>query len=231
MFVILESLILGFRGLTYSSLVASEAEDEKIDLISMIISVLLGVSFAVGIFFILPLFVSTPLEKYIDSNVVINLVEALIRLLFVLGYIFLISKFLKIGQLFMYHGAEHMAVWAHEDGNQLNKESLFNYTKEHPRCGTSFILIVVMVSIVVFMFFPRENIILFIFSRILLVPVIAGISYELLKFGSKSKFKIFKTLLNGPGILIQKITTRNPDDDQIEVAIDSMKYAIQLNEG
>ena len=88
-----------------------------------------------------------------------------------------------------------------------------------------------MVSIVVFMFFPRENLILFIFSRILLVPVIAGISYELLKFGSKSKFKILKTLLNGPGILIQKITTRNPDDDQIEVAIDSMKYAIQLNEG
>ena len=124
-----------------------------------------------------------------------------------------------------------MAVWAHEDGNELNKESLLGYTKEHPRCGTSFILIVVMVSIIVFMFFPRENLILFIFSRILLVPVIAGISYELLKFGSKSKFKIFKTLLNGPGILIQKITTRNPDDDQIEVAIDSMQYAIKLNEG
>ena len=87
-----------------------------------------------------------------------------------------------------------------------------------------------MVSIVVFMFFPRENIILFIISRIALVPVIAGISYELLKFGSKSKFKIFKALLNGPGILIQKITTREPDDYQMDVAIDGMKYAIELNE-
>ena len=161
----------------------------------------------------------------------ISITEGILRLIFVLSYIFLIGLSKDIKRVFQYHGAEHMAVWAHEDGNQLNKESLFNYTKEHPRCGTSFILIVVMVSIVVFMFFPRENLILFIFSRILLVPVIAGISYELLKFGSKSKFKIFKTLLNGPGILIQKITTSNPDDDQIEVAIDSMQYAIQLNEG
>ena len=87
-----------------------------------------------------------------------------------------------------------------------------------------------MVSIIVFMFFPRENIILFIISRIVLVPVIAGISYELLKFGSNSRFKLFKTLLNGPGILIQKITTREPEDDQMDVAIDSMNYAIELNE-
>ena len=160
----------------------------------------------------------------------ISISEGILRLILVIGYIYVIGLSKDIKRVFQYHGAEHMAVWAHEDGKELTRASISNYTKEHPRCGTSFILIVVMVSIVVFMFFPRENIILFIISRIALVPVIAGISYELLKFGSKSKFKIFKALLNGPGILIQKITTREPDDDQMDIAIDSMKYAIELNE-
>ena len=231
---LIDSLIVGTKALNYSAIVAEgkNGDDDKSNSgFNLAILIMISLSIAIGLFFVTPALISQLFEKIGFNKIMISITEGILRLIFVLAYIFLIGLSKDIKRVFQYHGAEHMAVWAHEDGNQLNKESLFNYTKEHPRCGTSFILIVVMVSIVVFMFFPRENLILFIFSRILLVPVIAGISYELLKFGSKSKFKIFKTLLNGPGILIQKITTRNPDDDQIEVAIDSMKYAIQLNEG
>ena len=229
---LIDSLVVGTKALNYSAVIAEgKIDDENNSGFNLAILILISLSIAIGLFFVTPALISQLFEKIGFNKIMISLTEGILRLIFVLTYIFLIGLSKDIKRVFQYHGAEHMAVWAHEDGNQLNKESLFNYTKEHPRCGTSFILIVVMVSIVVFMFFPRENLILFIFSRILLVPVIAGISYELLKFGSKSKFKIFKTLLNGPGILIQKITTRNPDDDQVEVAIDSMQYAIQLNEG
>ena len=229
---LIDSLVVGTKALNYSAVIAEgKIDDENNSGFNLAILILISLTIAIGLFFVTPALISQLFEKIGFNKIMISITEGILRLIFVLSYIFIIGLSKDIKRVFQYHGAEHMAVWAHEDGSQLKKESLFNYTKEHPRCGTSFILIVVMVSIIVFMFFPRENIILFIFSRILLVPIIAGISYELLKFGSKSKFKIFKTLLNGPGILIQKITTRNPDDDQIEVAIDSMKYAIELNEG
>ena len=229
---LIDSLVVGTKALNFSAVIAEgKIDDENNSGFNLAILILISLTIAIGLFFVTPALISQLFEKIGFNKIMISITEGILRLIFVLSYIFIIGLSKDIKRVFQYHGAEHMAVWAHEDGSQLKKESLFNYTKEHPRCGTSFILIVVMVSIIVFMFFPRENIILFIFSRILLVPVIAGISYELLKFGSKSKFKIFKTLLNGPGILIQKITTRNPDDDQIEVAIDSMKYAIELNEG
>ena len=229
---LIDSLVVGTKALNYSAVIAEgKIDDENNSGFNLAILILISLSIAIGLFFVTPALISQLFERIGFNKIMISITEGILRLVFVLLYIFIIGLSKDIKRVFQYHGAEHMAVWAHEDGSQLKKESLFNYTKEHPRCGTSFILIVVMVSIIVFMFFPRENIILFIFSRILLVPIIAGISYELLKFGSKSKFKIFKTLLNGPGILIQKITTRNPDDDQIEVAIDSMKYAIELNEG
>ena len=229
---LIDSLVVGTKALNFSAVIAEgKIDDENNSGFNLAILILISLTIAIGLFFVTPALISQLFEKIGFNKIMISITEGILRLIFVLSYIFIIGLSKDIKRVFQYHGAEHMAVWAHEDGSQLKKESLFNYTKEHPRCGTSFILIVVMVSIIVFMFFPRENIILFIFSRILLVPIIAGISYELLKFGSKSKFKIFKTLLNGPGILIQKITTRNPDDDQIEVAIDSMKYAIELNEG
>ncbi len=164
------------------------------------------------------------------NNLLVSLLEGLIRLIFVIGYIYLIGLSKDIRRVFQYHGAEHMAVWTHEAGANLSKSNLKNFTKEHPRCGTSFILLVVMVSIIVFMLFPRDNLIFFVLLRIILVPIIAGISYELLKIGSRSRFKLVKNLLNGPGMLIQKLTTKEPDESQLEVAIESMEYAVELNE-
>ena len=230
MFVILESLILGFRGLTYSSLVASEAEDEKVDMISIIISVLLGVSFGVGFFFILPLFVSSPLERYIDSNIVINLIEAFIRLLFVLGYIFLISKFLKIGQLFMYHGAEHMVIHAEENKDELGVNSVKKYPIEHPRCGTAFILYVGIVAFFVLAFTPRDPIWLGIIVRIVTIPIIAGLSYEIIRFSSTFGNTKVGNILSIPTIALQKLTTATPNESQIEVALMAMNKLKEFDE-
>ena len=229
---LIDSLVVGTKALNYSAVVAEGKDyDEKSNSgLNLGILILISLTIAIGLFFVTPALISQLFEKIGFNKIMISISEGILRLILVISYIYVIGLSKDIKRVFQYHGAEHMAVWAHEDGKELTRNSISNYTKEHPRCGTSFILIVVMVSIVVFMFFPRENIILFIISRIALVPVIAGISYELLKFGSKSKFKIFKALLNGPGILIQKITTREPDDYQMDVAIDSMKYAIELNE-
>ena len=229
---LIDSLVVGTKALNYSAVVAEGKDyDEKSNSrFNLGILILISLTIAIGLFFVTPALISQLFEKIGFNKIMISISEGILRLILVISYIYVIGLSKDIKRVFQYHGAEHMAVWAHEDGKELTRNSISNYTKEHPRCGTSFILIVVMVSIDVFMYFPRENIILFIISRIALVPVIAGISYELLKFGSKSKFKIFKALLNGPGILIQKITTREPDDYQMDVAIDSMKYAIELNE-
>ncbi len=228
-----DSLVVGTRALNFSANVAEGEIDSKKNSsegINLAIVISLSLIIAIGIFFVTPALVSRSFHYLGFNSLLVSFLEGLIRLIFVIGYIYIIGLSKDIRRVFQYHGAEHMAVWAHEDGMDLNKSNLRNFTKEHPRCGTSFILLVVMVSIIVFMLFPRDNLIIFILLRIILVPIIAGISYELLKIGSRSRFKLVKNLLNGPGILIQKLTTKEPDESQLEVAIKSMEYAIELNE-
>lgn len=227
-----DSLVVGTRALNFSANIAEgEVDSEKnSEGINLAIVISLSLIIAIGIFFVTPALVSRGFHYLGFNNLLVSLLEGLIRLIFVIGYIYLIGLSKDIRRVFQYHGAEHMAVWTHEAGTNLSKSNLKNFTKEHPRCGTSFILLVVMVSIIVFMLFPRDNLIFFILLRIILVPIIAGISYELLKIGSRSRFKLVKNLLNGPGMLIQKLTTKEPDESQLEVAIESMEYAIKLNE-
>ncbi|MEC7881191.1 MAG: DUF1385 domain-containing protein [Chloroflexota bacterium] len=227
-----DSLVVGTRALNFSANVAEGETDSKKNSEGVNLAIVISISLiiAIGIFFVTPALVSRVFHYLGFNNLLVSFLEGLIRLIFVIGYIYIIGLSKDIRRVFQYHGAEHMAVWAHEDGMDLSKSNLRNFTKEHPRCGTSFILLVVMVSIIVFMLFPRDNLVIFILLRIILVPVIAGISYELLKIGSKSRFKLVKNLLNGPGILIQKLTTKEPDESQLEVAIESMEYAIKLNE-
>ena len=227
-----DSLVVGTRALNFSANIAEgEIDSEKnSEGINLAIVISLSLIIAIGIFFVTPALVSRGFHYLGFNNLLVSLLEGLIRLIFVIGYIYLIGLSKDIRRVFQYHGAEHMAVWAHEAGANLSKSNLKNFTKEHPRCGTSFILLVVMVSIIVFMLFPRDNLILFVLLRIILVPIIAGISYELLKIGSRSRFKLVKNLLNGPGMLIQKLTTKEPDESQLEVAIESMEYAVKLNE-
>ena len=227
-----DSLVVGTRALNFSANIAEgEVDSEKnSEGINLAIVISLSLIIAIGIFFVTPALVSRGFHYLGFNNLLVSLLEGLIRLIFVIGYIYLIGLSKDIRRVFQYHGAEHMAVWTHEAGTNLSKSNLKNFTKEHPRCGTSFILLVVMVSIIVFMLFPRDNLIYFVLLRIILVPIIAGISYELLKIGSRSRFKLVKNLLNGPGMLIQKLTTKEPDESQLEVAIESMEYAIKLNE-
>ena len=227
-----DSLVVGTRALNFSANIAEgEIDSEKnSEGINLAIVISLSLIIAIGIFFVTPALVSRGFHYLGFNNLLVSLLEGLIRLIFVIGYIYLIGLSKDIRRVFQYHGAEHMAVWAHEAGANLSKSNLKNFTKEHPRCGASFILLVVMVSIIVFMLFPRDNLIFFVLLRIILVPIIAGISYELLKIGSRSRFKLVKNLLNGPGMLIQKLTTKEPDESQLEVAIESMEYAVKLNE-
>ena len=227
-----DSLVVGTRALNFSANIAEgEIDSEKnSEGINLAIVISLSLIIAIGIFFVTPALVSRGFHYLGFNNLLVSLLEGLIRLIFVIGYIYLIGLSKDIRRVFQYHGAEHMAVWTHEAGANLSKSNLNNFTKEHPRCGTSFILLVVMVSIIVFMLFPRDNLIFFVLLRIILVPIIAGISYELLKIGSRSRFKLIKNLLNGPGMLIQKLTTKEPDESQLEVAIESMEYAVKLNE-
>ncbi len=227
-----DSLVVGTRALNFSANIAEgEIDSEKnSEGINLAIVISLSLIIAIGIFFVTPALVSRGFHYLGFNNLLVSLLEGLIRLIFVIGYIYLIGLSKDIRRVFQYHGAEHMAVWTHEAGANLSKSNLKNFTKEHPRCGTSFILLVVMVSIIVFMLFPRDNLIFFVLLRIILVPIIAGISYELLKIGSRSRFKLVKNLLNGPGMLIQKLTTKEPDESQLEVAIESMEYAVKLNE-
>ena len=227
-----DSLVVGTRALNFSANIAEgEIDSEKnSEGINLAIVISLSLIIAIGIFFVTPALISRGFHYLGFNNLLVSLLEGLIRLIFVIGYIYLIGLSKDIRRVFQYHGAEHMAVWTHEAGTNLSKSNLKNFTKEHPRCGTSFILLVVMVSIIVFMLFPRDNLIYFVLLRIILVPIIAGISYELLKIGSRSRFKLVKNLLNGPGMLIQKLTTKEPDESQLEVAIESMEYAIKLNE-
>ncbi|MBN32807.1 MAG: hypothetical protein CL906_02655 [Dehalococcoidia bacterium] len=227
-----DSLVVGTRALNFSANIAEgEIDSEKnSEGINLAIVISLSLIIAIGIFFVTPALLSRGFHYLGFNNLLVSLLEGLIRLIFVIGYIYLIGLSKDIRRVFQYHGAEHMAVWTHEAGANLSKSNLKNFTKEHPRCGTSFILLVVMVSIIVFMLFPRDNLMLFVLLRIILVPIIAGISYELLKIGSRSRFKLVKNLLNGPGMLIQKLTTKEPDESQLEVAIESMEYAVKLNE-
>ena len=227
-----DSLVVGTRALNFSANIAEgELDSEKnSEGINLAIVISLSLIIAIGIFFVTPALISRGFHYLGFNNLLVSILEGLIRLIFVIGYIYLIGLSKDIRRVFQYHGAEHMAVWTHEAGTNLSKSNLKNFTKEHPRCGTSFILLVVMVSIIVFMLFPRDNLIYFVLLRIILVPIIAGISYELLKIGSRSRFKLVKNLLNGPGMLIQKLTTKEPDESQLEVAIESMEYAIKLNE-
>jgi len=233
--VLLETLLVGMKSLTIS---ANEAaidenpdEDQQISSVAMasllVVSLLLGI----GIFFLVPVFASTLVENAGSSAFVANLAEGLIRLGLFVGYVWIIGKMNDIKRVFGYHGAEHMVVHAHEAGEPLTLESVRRFPAAHPRCGTSFLMTVVLVSIILFMFFPRDPFWFLILSRIVLVPIIAGISYEFIRFAGTHQNNVWIRVFNSPNLLLQDLTTRKPDDGMMEVAITAIDYAIALDDG
>lgn len=233
-----DSLVLGMKTLMYSSSFFLEEEEEdkkagkkpektpeqqkKSDDLLMGLTVAFSIVMAIGIFMILPYFMSNILRKFTDSALLISLGEGLIRILIFLAYILLISRMKEIQRVFMYHGAEHKCINCIEHGLDLTVENVRKSSKHHKRCGTSFLLIVMIISIVTFMFIRTDSPVLRVVYRILLVPVISGVSYEFIRIAGNSDSK-FVELLSKPGMMLQRVTTKEPDDSMIEVGIASVE--------
>ena len=227
-----DSLVLGMKCLTFSTSFYDEEETqpskadqlidklfgEKAEKVVMDLTVAFSIVMAVAIFMVLPYFAAALLRKVIVSDTLLALIEGGIRLLLFIGYILLISRMKDIQRVFQYHGAEHKCINCVEHGLELNVENVRGSSKEHKRCGTSFMLIVMIVSIIFFIFIRVESPILRVVFRIALVPVIAGVSYEFIRLAGRSENKLVLAL-SRPGMWMQGLTTREPDDDMIEVAI------------
>ena len=229
------SLIIGIKALNFSANEALAEEDEKEELSDWAIGGTMAAAFGFGIllFFIMPLYLTKLMVPVIgDSNIVFNLVDGVIRVAVFLIYIVAISRMADIQRVFQYHGAEHKSIFAFEAGEELTVDNVRKYSCLHPRCGTSFLLIVMLVSILVFSLIPK----LWPFylkggARIVLLPVIAGLSYEVLKWTAKHDSHPLVKMIISPGLALQRLTTREPDDSQLEVAIRSMEVALELNAG
>lgn len=216
-----ESLILGLRSLSYSAQRAGE-EDEALSDKEIMLTMLFSLGLAVVLFVVIP----TTAAKYIHGAITdplwLNLAEGGLRMAIFLLYIYGISRVKDIQRVFQYHGAEHKTIHAYEAGVPLTVENVQKYSTLHPRCGTAFLLIVMVVSIIMFAFLGWPDLWLRIVSRIILLPVVAGISYEIIRFAGRSRNHFIQIAIL-PGLWLQKITTRQPDDDQVEVAIQALE--------
>jgi uncharacterized protein YqhQ len=227
------SLVIGMKALSFSANEAISEGEEKEEMSPLAMGGTIALALLLGIllFFILPLFLTKLLVPYIgESNIVFNLVDGFIRVLVFLLYVYSISRMKDIQRVFQYHGAEHKSIFAFEAGIRLTVENVKQFSRLHPRCGTSFLLIVMLVSIVVFSLIPKAwPFYLKAGSRVVLLPVIAGFSYELLKLSAKYEKSRLVRMLIAPGLALQRLTTREPDDSQLEVAIRSLEEALDEN--
>lgn len=219
---LVEMLVIGIKALTYSANEASE-EDEQLGKGEIAFTFVLATVFTIALFIALPLLAA----KYVTSGTGFwfDLVDGLLRLAIFLAYVVAISRLKDIRRVFQYHGAEHCTVHCYEAGKKLTPENAIKYTTLHPRCGTSFLVIVIAISIVVFTFITDPRWHIKFFSRILLIPLIAGISYEILKLSAKFKDNALMKMIVQPGLWVQKITTQRPTKKQVEVAIAALKKA------
>ena len=229
--VLIESLILGMKALSFSANVGMEAEGEELSKGAMAGMMAFSLLFAVGLFFLVPVFASRALEGVLGSDLASNIAEGVIRLALFFAYIVLIGRMNEIKRVFMYHGAEHMTVHAQERGDPLDIESVRKYPTAHPRCGTAFLLVVMVVSIVAFVFVGRDPLWWLITSRVVLIPVIASVSYEMIRFSGFHASNPLVQLITGPSLALQALTTRQPDDDQIEIAIAAMQHTLDADQG
>lgn len=233
--VLIETLMLGMKALHRSAGMALQdqqaGEEEEVPGWVMSATLVVSLGLGVALFFLLPLLLVRLVDSAIASDLVSNIAEGVLRLVILLAYIGGIGFLPNIKRVFAYHGAEHMAVHAYEAGLPLSVENVRKFATPHPRCGTAFLLTVMLVSIVVFSFLGRPPIEWRILSRIVLIPVIAGISYEVIRFSGAHQEDWAGQLLAYPGLLLQRMTTRKPDDSQIEVAICAMEAAMAADNG
>lgn len=220
-----ESLVMGLKSLTYSAQMAGEEEEDKLTNKDIAITMAISLCAAILLFVVIPTASVNLITT--DNHVIMNLWEGLIRMVVFFLYIYGISRAKDIQRVFQYHGAEHKTINAYEAGEILIPENVQKYSRFHARCGTSFLLIVMVVSIFTFSFLGWPSLWERIVSRILLLPVVAGISYELIRFAGRSDSMI-ANIISYPGKKLQALTTREPDDSMIEVAVKSLEAAIEL---
>ncbi len=243
---LIDSMIIGMRALTYSAEIAEEGLEEeesdkfqnfmekifkgKADDVLLYASVFIAILLSVAIFIIGPTFITNFLKRYTEKNILLNLVEGLLRLGMFVIYIFLISKMEDIKRVFQYHGAEHKSIFCYEHGEELTVENARKYTTLHPRCGTSFLFIVMMVSMIMFSMIGWPNPVTRVVTRLALLPFVAGISYEIIKIGGRRCDSPIMKAINYPGLMMQKLTTLEPDDKQLEVALEALKQVLVEDE-
>ncbi|MFC1897734.1 DUF1385 domain-containing protein [Chloroflexota bacterium] len=229
--VLIEALVLGIKALLYSANVSLEEEEEKISGGLVWAMVAIALVFAVALFSMAPLFLTKLLDSYIHSSLVFHLIEGGIRLAIFIAYLKLMTLVPDIKRVFAYHGAEHKTVNAYEDGIPLEVEAIKKYSTAHVRCGTSFLFTVLIIAILVFALIGRPpSLWLMVLLRVILIPVIAALGYEVTHFGGNhTKNGLVRAILY-PGLLLQKLTTRQPNDSQLEVAVSALKRVVETEQ-
>ncbi|MFC1906121.1 DUF1385 domain-containing protein [Chloroflexota bacterium] len=224
---LVETLIIGVRSLIYSADVFMGEEEIKGKSSLLWLSLLFGIALAIGLFVAIPLLITRfAVDPFITSSVLSNVANGLIRLVIIIAYMWLIGYMKDIRRVFAYHGAEHKTINAYEDGSALELNEVKKYSTAHPRCGTSFLLVVLVLAVVVYMFIGRPVWYLRFAYQLALLPAIAAVSYEIIRLSARCyKNHIVKVLLL-PGMFIQKLTTREPDDEQIEVGIAALQIVL-----
>jgi len=242
-FAFFDSMISSIRALMWSAEFVDLEEEEseskfdkwltekfgdKVKDIVIYFSLFISVIFSIGLFFILPHFITSLLGGLIENNLVLTLIEGIVRIGIFLGYVLLASRMEDIKRVFQYHGAEHKTIFCYEAGLDLTVENARGMSRLHPRCGTSFLVYVMIISIILFSFVSWGNMWIRLGLKLLLLPFVAGISYEIIRWAGRSKNKVV-CVISRPGMWLQNITTREPDDSQLEVAIESMKAVLTDN--
>ena len=232
--ILAETLWLGMKSLQRSALIAAgeegaEGEQSRGGQWAMVLTMAVALALGIGIFLVLPLLAVRLLEPFVASLLVSNLIEGAIRLVILVGYVAGISMMRDIRRVYAYHGAEHMAVHTYEAGQPLTVDNVRRHPTPHPRCGTAFLITVAIVSVAAFAILDAvlgTELYWRVLSRIVPVPVVAAVSYEIIRFAGAHRGAWFGRILSAPGLWLQRITTRQPDEDQIEVAIAAMEAAL-----
>lgn len=239
-FMLIDSMVEGIKSLNFSSQFFLEEEEEskfdefirkifkdKATNVMIYISLFISIIISMGLFVFVPTMVGGIFKSVVDNTIILHLVEGVIRITILLLYLYFISKVEDIKRVFEYHGAEHKTIHCYESGLDLTVENARKFTTLHPRCGTNFLFIVMIISIIVFSFSGWPNLVMRVITRLLCMPIVAGIAYEIIRFFGKFD-NITTKIFSYPGLMLQKITTREPDDRQLEVAITALRAVLDI---
>ena len=228
--VLIEAMALGIKSLLYSANVSLEEEEEELSGKMAWAMIAVALVLAIVLFLIIPLFLTRLINPYIGSSLVFHLIEGFIRIIIFIAYLKLVGLIPDIKRVFTYHGAEHKVVNAYEDGVPMEVEAVRKYDTAHVRCGTSFLFVVLIIAIVVFSLVGRPSLWLMVLSRILLIPVIAALGYEVIYFGANHIKNALVRAVLAPGLWLQALTTKEPEDGQIEVALSAIKKVVEIDQ-